>query len=249
MYSRLLKLFVSSKIIYVSHGWSCLYNGGKLKNIFVFIEKVLSYFSDAILCVSEMDLENAKNKIGIASDKLVCIRNSVFPQTLSSPKTNIDLFKVIFLGRLAAPKRVDLLIESVQEIDNINLDIIGNGPLKDTYATPDNVRFLGEIKNFDQFSDYDIFILLSDSEGMPMAALEAASSGLPMILSDVGGCPELIKDNGILVENNLDSVKHALSDIINNYKTYSHNALLCASQYDLLNQKKYYLNLYQSFKL
>lgn len=57
--------------------------------------------------------------------------------------------------------------------------------------------FLGEINNFNDYLNYDIFILSSDSEGLPMSALEAASAGLPIILSNVGGCNELI-----ITENN-----------------------------------------------
>ena len=55
-------------------------------------------------------------------------------------------------------------------------------------------------------SDYmcaaDLYIQPSRSEGLPMALMEAASAGLPLIGTKVGGIPEIVKDgcNGILVD-------------------------------------------------
>ncbi|MEY1635240.1 glycosyltransferase [Morganella morganii] len=55
LYSRLAKILKSHKHIYVSHGWSCIYNGGRFQRLFCWVEKILSNFSNTILCVSEMD--------------------------------------------------------------------------------------------------------------------------------------------------------------------------------------------------
>ncbi|WP_305369641.1 glycosyltransferase [Photobacterium leiognathi] len=80
LYARLCKLFYKHRSIYVSHGWSCIYNGGMFKPIFISTEKILSYLSDVVLCVSEKDADNAKNIIGISKEKIVTIRNAVYPQ-------------------------------------------------------------------------------------------------------------------------------------------------------------------------
>jgi len=47
----------------------------------------------------------------------------------------------------------------------------------------------------------DAFILSSKREGVPMSILEAMAAGLPIIATNVGGIPEIVKDgeNGILV--------------------------------------------------
>jgi glycosyltransferase involved in cell wall biosynthesis len=48
----------------------------------------------------------------------------------------------------------------------------------------------------------DVFVLTSLSEGLPNAPLEAMSVGIPCILTNVGGCGEIVRDgfNGFLVE-------------------------------------------------
>ena len=49
----------------------------------------------------------------------------------------------------------------------------------------------------------EIFVLPSYGEGLPKAALEAAASGMPLILSDVSGCKECLDDkkNGLLIKS------------------------------------------------
>ena len=60
-----------------------------------------------------------------------------------------------------------------------------------------------------------------------MSALEAASVGLPMLLSDVGGCSELIDEhnpNGILYQNTPESLTAALKTLIRDYRMYENYA-------------------------
>lgn len=67
----------------------------------------------------------------------------------------------------------------------------------------DRAVFTGRVENVaDHLQVMDGFILPSLSESMPGALLEALFFGLPAIGSDVGGVPELIDDNGILVPKN-----------------------------------------------
>jgi glycosyltransferase involved in cell wall biosynthesis len=49
------------------------------------------------------------------------------------------------------------------------------------------------------YSSLDVFILPSYGEGLPKSALEAASHGLPLLLTNVAGCNECISDNGYLI--------------------------------------------------
>ena len=238
IYARLAKIFTGIKCIYVSHGWSSVYNGGRLEWFYTGAEKYLSLITDAVLCVSKSDYTTALKKIGIKERKLKLIRNGVNPEykikekmVFSYHKENV--FKVLFLGRLAAPKRPDLLVEAVSTLNNVELHIVGDGLLrplieKKAYA---NVILHGEKKNFNEFDKYDIFSLISDSEGLPVSALEAGSSGLPMILSNVGGCPELITENGIMVENKIEELRLAIINLIDNYDAYSKSAKNVADYY------------------
>lgn len=50
------------------------------------------------------------------------------------------------------------------------------------------------------FQNADIFVYPSYHEGVPMAVLEAMASGLPIIATRVGGLPDLVHENGFLID-------------------------------------------------
>ena len=69
------------------------------------------------------------------------------------------------------------------------------------------------------FKEYDVFILPSYREGLPSVALEAAATGMPLIMSNVPGCKSIIENNknGYLVEpRSKSSIILAVEKIINN---------------------------------
>jgi glycosyltransferase involved in cell wall biosynthesis len=64
----------------------------------------------------------------------------------------------------------------------------------------DRVKFLGELATIDEWLDTsDIFVLPSESEGLPLAIMEAMAKGLPVAASAVSGVPEALGDNGKLL--------------------------------------------------
>lgn len=250
IYSRLIKLLNKEiKVIYVSHGWSSIYNGGKLAFLYTFIERQLSKISDSVLCISKKDFENAKNIIGISENKLKWITNKIYPikniKLTDTLNTNIKLLTV---ARLEAPKRIDLLIEATKDLNHTELHIVGDGSQRNYLESikHKNVIFHGEINSFNSFRNYDIFCLISDSEGLPLSALEAMSSGLPLILSDVGGCFELIDENGILVENNPKKIKEAIINSIFNKEFFSKKSIkIFNEKYNLEFNKNSYISYYR----
>lgn len=245
IYARLAKLFHGGKYIYVSHGWSCIYNGGRLKSVFCNIEKYLSKITDIIWCISEGDKQKAIDVIGVDRDKIVMIPNAVTP--MQKRKHEKNEFKILFVGRLTHPKRPDLLIEAISKKQQYKLDIIGGGEqlesLKNQFKHLDHVSFLGEISNFNDYHCYDLFALISDSEGLPMSGLEAHTAGLPLLLSNVGGCYELIDGNGLLTENDEVVIGKNIDQIFSKYDEFSSVALKLSGRYAIDNYIQKYKNI------
>lgn len=254
LYGRLAAFRCKIPSIYVSHGWSSVYNGGKLAFVLNKVEKWLANLGTKVLCVSDADYRVARQKIGIAPSKLVLLKNCIFPvATQPALDYNGGKLKLLALARFAYPKRMDLLIDAVSDLDFIDLHIVGNGPdypatetvLKEKNIT--NVFLHGEIKNFSDFNSYHAFILISESEGLPMSALEAMSAGLPLVLSNVGGCVELVENKELLVDNTTESISKALTHLRSGFSTYRNNAKhLFDEKFNLLEKAPFFLSLYYS---
>jgi O86/O127-antigen biosynthesis alpha-1,3-N-acetylgalactosaminyltransferase len=231
-YGRVAAWFTKTKSCYYSHGWSSVYNGGKFSFLLNFLEKKLASISNKVICVSKNDYLIALKKIKIPSEKLITIQNTTLPTFEKKDSTPLkEKIQIISLARFAHPKRIDLMIKALEKEFNLELHIAGDGKEFSEWEKYielneiSNIKLLGEIKSFSNFKDYDIFMLISESEGLPMSAIEAMSAGLPLILSNVGGCPELIEENGILVNNDIHSIKSAVHQISKDINFYSLNSL------------------------
>lgn len=124
-------------------------------------------------------------------------------------------------------KAVALLKKEKKWGKNVCLYIVGQpqkdldelSSINDSIGIGQDVKLIGISNDVsDYMSAADIYIQPSRSEGLPLALMEAASYSLPLIGSNVGGIPEIIKDriNGILAspedERNLAD---AISELIN----------------------------------
>jgi glycosyltransferase involved in cell wall biosynthesis len=253
LYGRIISFLTRSKSIYVSHGWSSIYNGGKYVILLNFIEKILSWLGDSVLCISENDYSLAVNKIGIDHHKLFLLPNSILPNKLQIKKKKSEKLRILMVCRLDHPKIPELLIEAVQSMDEkVDLTIVGNGSKYSTLMAmirqeDDNIHLAGEILAFDNYLDFDVFALVSLSEGLPISALEAMSFGLALILSNVGGCPSLIEDNGVIVNNNVEAITEGIALIKKDIEKYKMNSLsLYDSKFNLLKNTPKYVSYYEN---
>lgn len=122
---------------------------------------------------------------------------------------------ILFVGRLVEIKGIAYLIEAMKQIDAL-LVIVGDGPYrseleKQALAVNGKVVFWGAKTHKELqpiYASADIFVSPSitlrdgSQEGVPTAIMEAMASGLPVVASNSGGIPQLIKDgiNGLLCE-------------------------------------------------
>lgn len=112
-------------------------------------------------------------------------------------------------ARLVPGKGHHYLLEAMELLPaNIHLALAGDGPLRcDLMALArqkgliGRVHFLGNIRNMPIFyRAIDLFCLPSEAEGLPLSPLEAQACGVPVVITDTGGCKEAIcKETGVLV--------------------------------------------------
>ncbi len=142
-------------------------------------------------------------------------------------KCSENFFVLVTCSNIIPLKRLHRLAEALYEIEKQHPDIaknmqwfcFGDGEserkLKE-YCSANlrcvNVQFKGrktnkEIVEFYQSEHVDIFINVSETEGLPVAIMEAMAHRIPVIATDVGGTSEIVKnqENGILLEKNFEN--------------------------------------------
>ncbi len=118
---------------------------------------------------------------------------------------------LISVGRLTVPKGYSDLIDAFSTIQRAKpqtrLIIAGSGKMKEELENKirqcglsESVFLLGERSDVPALlAAGDLYLSASHWEGMPLSILEAMSAGLPVIATAVGGVPEILEGNGILV--------------------------------------------------
>lgn len=136
---------------------------------------------------------------------------------------------IIHIGRFTEQKNHKELIESFKLVHDNKPDtvlkLIGAGKLEQNIRKKvkelnldDCVEFLGLKSNvYPYLYNADIFVLPSLWEGMPITLIEAMGTGLPIVATEVGGIPDMIRNNetGLLVDANRDQISEALLKLIN----------------------------------
>lgn len=123
---------------------------------------------------------------------------------------------VLFIGRLAEVKGVDVLLKAAREMDGARLLIAGDGEQRSALETlarnlSVNAEFLGQVEAAGRdalLAACEVAVIPSRvlpdgrTEGTPVVCLEAMAAGLPVVASGVGGLAEVVIDghNGLLFE-------------------------------------------------
>lgn len=187
----------------------------------------------------------------------------VFNREYNSTKNTIQL---IYLGRIDDRKGGLRLIKaystlSLEYIKKSKLTLAGDGEITKARALVKTLGLNEKIKILNWVNDKekdllltgsDIFILPSRNEGLSMSMLEAMSYGLAVIVSPVGGIPEVIKneENGLIIDpNSIDEISKGIERLIydeNLRKTLGLKAKETVKNLDIKNYVKELEKIYNS---
>lgn len=145
-------------------------------------------------CFKKLDKKTARRRLGLKLNKKI----------------------ILYIGRINEEKGVRHLLDAMNGFQDfgdleIELKIIGFGPQEkefQNYAEKlklKNTEFLGSVfgeKKLVYLSAADVLVLPSSKEGAPVIVMEAMARNLPVVVSDVGGTPLMIKkgEDGIIIK-------------------------------------------------
>lgn len=229
------------KIFFTAHGWGINeYQHWAGRLLYTWMERLSGAVSTKVVCVSECDMLKARNLKIIADDKLVVIYNGLpepeIQEGLLRNELGIKKNDLVIgtVARLAPQKAPLFLLEVAERMikrhscpgeGRLYFVLIGNGPLKpecekfvNDKGLKERVFLLGTREEAAKLvRDFDIFVLFSRWEGLPLTIIEAMMASRPVVAGAVGGVGELVvhRETGLLIdEMDVNGAEKALLHLI-----------------------------------
>jgi glycosyltransferase involved in cell wall biosynthesis len=167
--------------------------------------------ADAFVCVSR-DSARHVAQTGLPSERITTLYNGIDLERYAYQGPCPD-GPAVTVARLSPEKDIATLLHAaalaVAAAPDFRLEIAGNGRLRSelrqlaaTLGLEKHVRFLGEVRDIPGLlRRARLFVLPSRTEGISLTILEAMASGLPVLTTNVGGNPEILRcgTTGLLV--------------------------------------------------
>ncbi|ACE94912.1 putative glycosyltransferase protein (plasmid) [Rhizobium etli CIAT 652] len=176
-------------------------NGQRLAGFLAsLVERIGLRLADAVVVTSEQAAEEIRGRTGSAS-KVHLVPTYVDTELFAPGNAKESKGRFIYVGRLTPQKNLANLIRAAQR-GGFEIDMFGEGPLKGDLeklaeALGAKVKLLGSIPNTELAStmkNYRYFVLPSLHEGLPKVLLEAMSTGLICVGTNIPGTNDLIED-------------------------------------------------------
>ena len=201
-----------------------------------FLNRCLRDRIDLNLAISKYTLLQHVERGDISRDKSQVLYSGI-DLSLFHPRGNVNkgCEVVGFLGRISEGKCPDLFIEVAYLLCKVGIKqkyiMGGDGPMLEgckkmvkDYGLENQFEFTGAVENVPDFlNKVDLFLFLSEREGLPWIVLETMASNVPIIASSVGGVPEVITNNvtGVLLkDNDIETVFNSVKGAIMNYNKH-----------------------------
>jgi len=215
-------------VVNTVHGLYATPEDGLARRAVVYgLERVAAAFSDAELLQSEEDVAVLR-RLRIPADRIEVLGNGIDLGRFTPPtpaervglRAELGLadeeVAVGVVARLVWEKGLAEVIEAasllreshpnlrwfvVGPVDADKADGLSEADL-DRVAATSGITFLGERADVERFyRALDLYVLASHREGFPRSAMEAAASGLPLVVTDIRGCRQVVDHgvNGLLV--------------------------------------------------
>ncbi|GAA6174016.1 glycosyltransferase [Colwellia sp. KU-HH00111] len=194
-------IMLLKKVIYTIHG-----EVDPPQKLIKLSHKAALLYLNAVVAVSESAKKSVEKRYDWKTGPITLIKNGV--NVVKCVKGN-DSEKGIRLGvvsRLIPLKNIPMLFKALSQLskndsEQFSIQIFGDGSEKNNLQQIASklqndgmkIEFHGNVINeSDIYSVFDILVMCSDTEGLPMSILEAMGYGLPVISTNVGAIPEVI---------------------------------------------------------
>ncbi len=230
------------RIIYMPHGHVFYgYFGLLMSRVAITVERVVAYTTDKIMVLTELAKRDLIAFKVTTPDKIIVINSGLELENyresvvdVQSKKNELqieeDISVVGVIGRLEPVKGHKYFIEAarmvIEELPKVKFLIVGDGSLRNDLESQceelgvlDKCIFTGWKEDVSSIlSMLDILVLPSVNEAVGRILIEAGACGVPVVATNVGGVPEIVRDNetGVLVApGSPEDLARAMIDLLN----------------------------------
>jgi glycosyltransferase involved in cell wall biosynthesis len=209
---------VGVPVVAVAHGWTAATLKVRLNEA---LDRLVLRWFDAVVCVSAAQAARVR-RAGVPERRIQVIRNAV--NLPGRPDAGGRARALAFFqvppaavvgaaGRFSPEKGFDVLVEAAARVlrdrPDVGFLLCGDGPLRPAleaqiarHGLEGRVVLAGFRTDLDGLlPGWDLAVLASHTEGLPVFVLEALAAGVPVVATAVGGTPEVVDDgiSGFLV--------------------------------------------------
>jgi glycosyltransferase involved in cell wall biosynthesis len=264
---RLAAKSVSRKlpVVHTFHGHLIYGYFARYKSwVFTVVEKIMGKYTDAAVAVTS-ETKRSLTNLGIGKKLLWKVIQIGIPvKTTKSNQGQNGVFNLLWVGRFTDIKDPKYAIEVVKQLskaspNNFSLTMVGEGELfSDIKMEAKNlpITFTGWLTApFEKITDFDLLLITSKNEGLPLVMLEAANYGKPTISNNVGGISEFISDNktGYLSEIDPRKMANRILEIASDKKSLHQIGLnankLLSEKFSVTKMAENYKDLYMQLMI
>ncbi|MEE9151982.1 MAG: glycosyltransferase family 4 protein [Thermoplasmata archaeon] len=189
----------------------------------------------SIITMTDIEKEYIARRFDVPMEKMTTIPSGIELKKFRDWGDEREENALLFVGRLSPVKRLDMLLRALarvkKKLPDVKLRIIGRDwgvktdlvELTRQLNIQDNVEFIGETTTEDLIKNYNrakAFVLTSKYEALGVTIMEAIGCETPVVVTGVGGTPEVVGDAGILCEESEESIAKAIIEVLTNEEKY-----------------------------
>jgi glycosyltransferase involved in cell wall biosynthesis len=214
---------------YTPHGGSLHYDtASRAGRIYFRLERWMGKHTDGLIFESAYSAGLYAEKIGNPPCEGFIIPNGLWPHEFYELRLDEDAADFLFVGELRHLKGVDILLQALGDLNkdrSVSAVIVGAGPDEAKFkrmaarlGLKSRVTFTGAMPASQAFSRGQCLVVPSRAESFPYIVLEAAAAQLPMILTDVGGIPEIVEGTPmhLIPPGDVEALKSRMKSFLEN---------------------------------
>lgn len=190
------------RIVYCPHGWAFSMDGSPVKRaLYAWVERRLAAMTDLIYVNSQFEFDLGA-RFGIPLERMQVIPNGIAWSPAPSKDVRDGPIRIAFIGRHDRQKGLDILLDAIPALPpGIEFHIVGDSVVSAAGRTASaqgaNVSFHGWLsrsETLEMLRSVDAVVMPSRWEAFGLVAIEAMRAAVPVIASNRGALPEIVRD-------------------------------------------------------